>query len=155
MKRVLTLTVLCLVCLPAFAGEPKPKTVAAAKQEPPPKKPLFDRLGGKGAIEAVIDDFLGRVAKDERINAAFAVSNLPKVRLRLIELLCQVSSGPCTYSGRDLKTAHQGLSITAAQFDALAGHLVEALDERRVPEEEKSELLALVAPMKAEVVEEP
>jgi hemoglobin len=155
MKHLLTLTVLCLVCLPALAGDSKPKTVAAAKQEPPPKKPLFDRLGGKGAIEAVIDDFLGRIAKDERINAKFAVGDVPRVRQRLVELVCAGTGGPCVYSGRDMKTAHAGMKITTEQFDALVGHLVESLDEFKVPAAEKGELLGILGPMRASIVEEP
>jgi hemoglobin len=32
------------------------------------EKPLFDRLGGKDAITAVVDEFVARVAADKRIN---------------------------------------------------------------------------------------
>src|SRR5581483_553597 len=105
MKRVLTGAVLGLLCLSsaAFAGGEPGKKVAA-KESPPPaaKKPLFERLGGKSAIEAVIDDFLGRVAKDERINAGFAVGDVPRLRQRLVELVCAGTGGPCVYSGRDM-----------------------------------------------------
>ncbi len=120
-----------------------------------PKKPLFDRLGGKGAIEAVIDDFLGRVAHDERINAGFAVGSVPRVRQRLVELVCAGTGGPCTYSGRDMKSAHAGMAITGAQFDALVGHLVASLEKFKVPAQEKGDLLAILGPMRSAIVEEP
>ena len=157
MTRMLAVTVMCFV-LPAFAGDAKKVAAnAPAKQEtpPPPKKPLFERLGGKGAIEAVIDDFLGRVAKDERINALFAVGDVPRLRQRLVELVCQGTGGPCVYSGRDMKTAHQGMKITNEQFDALVGHLVATLDKFKVPAQEKNELLGVLGPMRASIVEEP
>ena len=32
---------------------------------------LYDRLGGKPAITAVVDEFVGNVAKDARINGRF------------------------------------------------------------------------------------
>ena len=115
---------------------------------------LYDRLGGKPAIEAVVDNFLGRVAADERINAGFAGSNVPKLRQRLVEQICQASGGPCTYSGRDMKTVHAGMNVTGAQFDALVGHLVEALDTFKVGEKEKSELLGVLSPMRGDIVEE-
>ena len=137
------------------AAEARPAPVAAtAKPAEAPKK-LFDRLGGKPAIEAVIDDFLGRVAGDELINSGFAVGHVPRLRQRLVELVCSASGGPCTYSGRDMGTVHAGMKITGAQFDALVGHLVATLDKFKVPAGEKGELLGLLGPMRSSIVEEP
>ncbi len=135
-------------------ARPAPAATAAAKPAEAPRK-LFDRLGGKPAIEAVIDDFLGRVAGDELINSGFAVGHVPRLRQRLVELVCAASGGPCTYSGRDMTTVHAGMKITTAQFNALVGHLVATLDKFKVPEGEKGELLGLLGPMKSSIVEEP
>lgn len=146
------LSLLLPLCLVACAGA-KPATKPEAKAEV--KKTLFDRLGGKPAVEAVIDDFLGRVSQDTSINAGFAVSHVPRIRQRLIELVCVGTGGPCTYSGRDMGTAHAGLGVTGAQFDALVGHLVATLDKFKVPATEKGELLGILGPMKPAIVEEP
>ncbi len=137
----------------AAAKPPAGETKAPATTEVPKK--LFDRLGGKGAIEAVIDDFLGRVAGDETINSGFAVGHVPRLRQRLVELVCAASGGPCTYSGRDMTTVHAGMKITGAQFDSLVGHLVATLDKFKVPAGEKGELLGLLGPMRSSIVEEP
>jgi hemoglobin len=148
-----TIALLCLMCALGCAGskeEVKPATAASSAS-----KSLFERLGGLGAIEAVVDDFFGRVAADPALNAQFAVSHVPRTRQRLIELVCAATGGPCTYSGRDMKTTHTGMAITEAQFNALAGHLVATLDKFKVPEKEKGELLALISPMKPDIVEEP
>ncbi len=155
MKTLLTVLVLCSAI--AFGAEVK--GTKTAKAETPmsaeaPKKPLFDRLGGKPAVEAVVDDFLGRVAKDERINSGFAVGDVPRLRQRLVELVCAGTGGPCVYSGRDMKTAHAGMRITNAQFDALVGHLVATLDKFKVPAQEKGELLGILGPMRGAIVEE-
>jgi hemoglobin len=117
-------------------------------------KTLFERLGGRPAVETVVDDFLGRVSQDERINASFAGAHLPRLRQRLIEQFCQASGGPCTYSGRDMKAVHAGMGITGVQFDALVGHLA-TLDKFKVPEKEKGELLSVLGPMRGDIVEEP
>ncbi len=147
------ITVLVLAAGVSFAaGAPPAKQVAA--KETPAKKSLFERLGGKPAVEAVIDDFLGRVAKDERINARFAVGHVPRLRQRLVELVCAGTGGPCVYSGRDMKSSHAGMGITNAQFDALVGHLVATLDKFKVPAQEKGELLAILGPMRGVIVEE-
>jgi hemoglobin len=128
---------------------------AAGERPSSPKKSLFARLGGRAAVEAVVDDFLGRVARDQTINSGFAVSHVPRVRQRLVELICAGTGGPCTYSGRDMEKAHAGQGITNSQFDALVGHLVATLDKYQVPTVEKGELLALLAPMRAVIVEAP
>ena len=147
---------LCLLCALAGCASSQP----VVNPEPGAAGPgasakLFDRLGGRPALEAVVDDFLGRVEGDERINASFAGSHVPRLRQRLIELLCAGTGGGCTYTGRDMKTVHTGMGITSAQFDALAGHLVATLDKFKVPQREKGELLAIVGPMKKDIVEEP
>jgi len=158
--RLLPLLVACLV---GFAttktAETKPAdppaSAAKADAKAAPKKPLFERLGGKPAIEAVIDDFLGRVSQDTTINSGFAVGHVPHIRQRLIELVCVGTGGPCTYSGRDMTTVHAGQGITGAQFDSLVGHLVATLDKFKVPSAEKNELLGVLGPMRPAIVEEP
>jgi hemoglobin len=116
---------------------------------------LYQRLGGQPAVEAVVDDFVGRLAKDERVNATFAGSHVPRLRKRLVELVCFATGGPCTYSGRDMKTVHTGMNITHASFDIVVGHLVATLERFKVPAGEKSELLGLLGPMRSDIVEEP
>jgi hemoglobin len=152
---LLAAAIACAACATSKAAEPAPASGGSGRAASNANRSLFDRLGGKSALEAVVDDFLGRVATDERINAPFAGANLPKLRQRLVELFCAGTGGPCTYSGRDMKTAHAGLGVTGAQFDALAGDLVATLDKLKVPEKEKGEVLAIVGPMKKDIVEEP
>ena len=113
---------------------------------------LYERLGGKGAITAVVEDFVGRVAADKRINGKFALANIPRLKMLLVEQICAASGGPCTYTGRDMKTAHAGMGITGPQFDALVEDLVATLDKFKVPAREKNELLSVLGPMKSDIV---
>ena len=113
---------------------------------------LYERLGGKGAITAVVEDFVGRVAADKRINGKFALANIPRLKMLLVEQICAASGGPCTYTGHDMKTAHAGMGITGAQFDALVEDLVATLDKFKVPAREKNELLSVLGPMKSDIV---
>src|SRR5437660_351260 len=115
-------------------------------------KSLYERLGGKPAITAVVDDFVGRVAADNRINGKFANANIPRLKMLLVEQICAASGGPCTYTGRDMKTAHAGMGITGGQFDALVEDLVATLDKFKVPAREKNELLSVLGPMKSDIV---
>jgi hemoglobin len=52
-----------------------------------------------------------------------------------------------------MKTSHQGLGITNAQWDGAAAHLVASLDKFKVPEKEKGEVLAFVTSLKKDIVE--
>src|SRR5438034_10006932 len=113
---------------------------------------LYDRLGGKPAITAVIDDFVGRVAADNRINGKFVNANIPHLKMMLVEQVCQASGGPCTYTGPDMKTIHAGMQITNEQFDALVGDLVESLNKFHVGEREKDDLLSVLGPMRKDIV---
>ena len=113
---------------------------------------LYERLGKKEAITAVVDDFVGRVAKDDRINGKFANADIPRLKTLLVEQICAASGGPCTYTGRDMKTTHAGMNITSEQFDALVGDLIATLNKFKVPERETSELLSALGPMKKDIV---
>jgi hemoglobin len=117
-----------------------------------PQKSLYDRLGGQPAVTAVVDDFVGNVAADNRINGFFARTDIPRLKKNLVDQICQGTGGPCMYTGRDMRTAHKGMNITDAQFNALVEDLVKTLDKFKVPEKEKGELLGVLGPMKPQIV---
>ena len=116
------------------------------------KKSLYQRLGGKPAITAVVNDFVGNVAADKRINGFFAKTDIPRLKRLLVEQICAGSGGPCKYTGRDMKTAHRGMGVKGRDFEALVEDLVKSLDKFKVPKREKGELLAILGPMRADIV---
>jgi hemoglobin len=116
------------------------------------KKSLYDRLGGKPAITAVVDDFIGNVAGDSRINRRFANANIPRLKTMLVDQICEASGGPCKYTGANMLDAHRGMNITDAEFTALVEDLVKSLDKFKVPAQEKTELLTALGGMKPQIV---
>jgi hemoglobin len=129
------------------------------KAAPPVARSLWDRLGGEPAVRAVVHDFVMAAASDPRVNfdrnGMFALDDKAVAQLeqRLVELVSAVGGGPLKYSGRDMKTAHQGMRITDAEFDALAGHLIAVLKKYNVPQKEIDELVGAVASTRKDVVE--
>lgn len=113
---------------------------------------LYDRLGGKPAITAVVDDFVANVAADQRINARFANANIGRLKQMLVAQICAGTGGPCSYTGRDMQSAHRGMNISDAEFGALVEDLVTTLDKFKVPAKEKQDLLAVLGPMKPAIV---
>jgi hemoglobin len=117
------------------------------------KNSLYSRLGGKPAITAVVDDFVGNVAADKRINKFFANTDIPRLKRLLVEQICAGSGGPCRYTGRDMKSSHRGLGIGNSDFDALVQDLAKSLNKFKVPAREQKELVALLAPLRKDIVE--
>jgi hemoglobin len=123
------------------------------------RKPLWDRLGGQKAVEAVVHDFVLAAAPDPKVNFlrdgrfSLDADGLKTLERRLVELVSAVSGGPLRYTGRDMKAAHRGMKITDAEFDALAGHLVATLKKYQVPQTEIDELVGIVASTRKDIVE--
>ena len=127
--------------------------VAAEPEAAAPEKSLYDRLGGDTSIKAVVDEFVANVGADTRINNYFANADLDRLKGHLVNQIGEASGGPQQYTGRDMKTTHAGMGIDEPAFNALVEDLVKALDKFAVPEKEKSELLAVLGPMKGDIVE--
>lgn len=152
-----TLLIIAGVMLSVTGCNTMDSTTGSAMSKPTAmaEKSLYDRLGGKPAITAVVDDFVGRVAADSRINGKFANADIPRLKTLLVEQICQASGGPCTYTGRSMKATHAGMGVSSGDFDALVGDLVATLSKFKVPEREKNELLGALGPMKGDIVEKP
>jgi len=120
--------------------------------KPMMQKSLYDRLGGKDAITAVVDDFVGNVAVDKRINGFFAKADIPRLKRNLVDQICSATGGPCAYTGKDMKTAHKGMGITDADFNALVEDLTKSLNKFSVPAKEQGELLGILGPLKPQIV---
>ena len=114
---------------------------------------LYERLGGLDAITAVVDSFVARCAGDDRINSKFERTDVPRLKKMLIDQVCAATGGPCTYTGRDMRETHDGMQVTAGEFDALVADLVTTLDEFDVPKAEQGELLGLLGTMREDIVE--
>jgi hemoglobin len=119
---------------------------------------LYKSLGGKKAIVAVVNDFVGRVAADNRINSFFKATAADPMRLatfekNLVDQICEAAGGPCKYQGKDMKTAHAGMGISGGDFDALVEDLVASLDKFMVKDADKQALLGVLGPMKKDIVE--
>lgn len=130
----------------------------AGETAPPAAKPLYERLGGVYPIAAVVDDFIDRLLVNATLNANPAINaardRVPKAGLKfhVTAMVCQVTGGPCTYTGRDMKTAHAHLNITEKEWDAMVVDFRVTLDRFKVPKAEQDELVAIVGSTKPQIV---
>jgi hemoglobin len=114
---------------------------------------LYTRLGGQAGIEAVAGQFVTNITTDSRVSHYFVDTDVAQFKNNMAKLLAQLTGGPKNYVGRDMKTTHTGLGVSGADFDAVIEDLVKSLDQFKVGEKEKSELLAILAPLRKDIVE--
>jgi hemoglobin len=127
-------------------------TLSLATFAADPAKSLYERLGGKPALTAVVGELWAQVAADARINARFAHTQPAVFGAQLVDFLCQASGGPCKYTGADMKKAHTGMKLSDAEFTALAEDTVKALDKFSVPATEKGEVMNMLGGLKGDVI---
>src|SRR5262249_33360162 len=91
--------------------------------------------------------------KDDRINQKFARTNVDRVIKEFVDLICQTTGGPCTYTGRDMTEAHLNMGVTSGEFQAFVEDVVAVLDDFKGGKAEQDELLNLLAPQQGEIAE--
>lgn len=122
------------------------------------EKPLYERLGGQPAIEAVANGLVDRILADNRVNkwfvhAAASTENANTYKAKLAVFICAGVGGPCKYTGLDMVAAHKGRGVTSEAFEAVAQDLVAQLDQLKVPEKEKHEVMEIIGSLKPSIVQ--
>lgn len=113
---------------------------------------LYQQLGGQAGVERVVDGLLDNIARDDRIFPLFRDGNPDRLRSKLIEQVCNLSGGPCAYTGDTMAQSHGGMHITEAQFNALVEDLILAMEREKITVSAQNRLLALLAPMRPEII---
>ena len=122
------------------------------------EKSLYARLGGYDALAAATDDLLRRVYSDPQIGIYWkghSKDSLRRERQLVVDFLCAAFGGPGMYTGRDMKTSHEGLGISESDWQVFVKHTGATLDTLGVHGKEREEFLAAAASLKGEIVERP
>jgi hemoglobin len=112
---------------------------------------LYQALGGQDGIVHITDDFVANLLADPRTSPYFEGVTIKRLKGKLSEEFCVLSGGPCVYTGRPIKRAHEGLKIDRAAFDALVEDLQKSMDKHDIPFHTQNKFLALLAPMYRDV----
>ena len=117
------------------------------------------RMGGYDVIAAVADDFIAWIIADKQLGrffvGGFSEARVKTIRQQVVNLLCELTGGSCFYMGRDMKTAHQGLGITEADWKIAVDLLLPRSTKHQVAPQEQSEFLQIIGDMKDMIVENP
>jgi hemoglobin len=129
-------------------------TASAAAKD----KTLYERLGGYEAISAVVEKFADRLFADPKISQFFigmSDDTRQSFKQKNKNLLCNVTGGPCKVISRPAGDAHHGLGITGGDFEVVAGHLKDVLNEFKVPAREQDEVFAIILSLRPKIVDRP
>ncbi|MDF1763373.1 MAG: group 1 truncated hemoglobin [Oleibacter sp.] len=113
---------------------------------------LYENLGGQAGIANIVDGFLEEISYDREIYPFFAKSNIKRVRSKLEEQFCHLSSGPCVYTGDDMKSVHTGMNIDEAHFNRVVELLQTAMTKADIDFPTQNKLLQKLAPMRADML---
>jgi hemoglobin len=119
---------------------------------------LYDRLGGIYSIATVVDDFIDRIMVDDRLNANPRVDEahhrvMPAgFKYLVTEQLADAAGGPQRYTGRSMEDSHREMLITAEEWEAFVEDLNQTLDKFDVPQQERSEVLAIIDSTRGDIV---
>lgn len=112
-----------------------------------PDDSLYQQLGEREGIENVVEDLLYLIVEDERINQQFKGMDVARFHQNLTDQLCELSGGPCSYTGREMRELHSDMDITDTQFNALAENLILAMEQNDIPTGAQNRLIKQLLPL--------
>ncbi|SNB58584.1 hemoglobin [Marinobacter sp. es.042] len=112
-----------------------------------PENSLYQQLGEREGIANVVEDLLYLIVEDERINQQFKGMDVAQFHRNLTDQLCELSGGPCAYTGREMRELHSDMAITDTQFNALAENLILAMEKNDIPTGAQNRLIKQLLPL--------
>ncbi len=121
------------------------------------QKTLYQRLGGYDVVAAIMDNTGPLVINDPELSKFFTEDDEEmgrRGRQLAVNLFCELAGGPCFYTGPDMKDIHRGLGITNEHWQSFLGYLGETLDELNIDSDEKTDVIAVFAGLKGDIVDQ-
>lgn len=142
------------------ATEPKPREQPKPSASPSASA-LLKEFGGVEALRPVMRDFVALALHDPKVDFTrggkfdFDAEARKRLEEGLADYFASALGNSGAYRGRDMKSAHEGMQISTAQFDALLGHLRDVLKKHQVPEALAAEIVKAFEATRPHVVEKP
>ena len=109
---------------------------------------LYQKLGGKEAVNIAVDKFYEKVLADDRVKHFFANTDMKAQRNHQKAFMTYAFGGADTFSGRSMREAHahlvSGMGLDDSHFDAIAENLVVTLQELGISQELIDEVVKIV-----------
>jgi len=106
---------------------------------------LYERLGGRDGIRAVVDEFYDELLTDEELGPLFRGADMEKLRRTQTEFLCEAAGGPETYDAEPVREAHLHVPFSSDDIQRAIALLYGSLDEFDVSDEDADAVVGAVA----------
>lgn len=120
------------------------------------KQTLYDRIGGRDAVNAAVDIFYDKILADGRVSEFFDGVDMKRQRAKQKAFMTYAFGGAPDYSGESLRKAHEKLVIEKGlsddHFDAVAEDLVHTLEDLNVPASLINEVVEIVSSTRNDVL---
>jgi hemoglobin len=117
------------------------------------KESLYERLGGRPAIAAIVDQFYERVLRDLELVVFFGGTGFEKQRKHMVAFFIRLLGGPDEYVGQSLREAHRGMGIEERHFVRLVCHLQSSLESAGVELEDLHEIMSVAMSFQDDVLD--
>jgi len=117
---------------------------APARAQRQRAKPLYERLGGREAIAAVVTDIVELHFTEPLTKPLTKGVDQAKLTRLVVEWLCQAAGGDVKYTGRDIVSSHAHLGMTDVHFMAAGEQIMRCLKKYGVPEPEIQEVMCAI-----------
>lgn len=145
-----------MVCLSLSACTSAYKPVKASSSEgvttDRTSRTLFSELGGHEGIQALSHQFIKEIAANKRVRSRFAKTDIGRFDRMFQEHICSLAGGPCTYTGDTMQKTHGGMNIQPSEFNEMVANLIRAMEARQLPVTTQNRLLAILSPMRSDVI---
>lgn len=113
---------------------------------------LYTELGGKEGIEKIVDNFIDEFSYNREVIKHFEKTDFDRFRAKLIEQICNISGGPCEYTGQSMLEVHQKMNVSEAEFNSMVDDLYKAMQRANISVAAQNRLIALLAPMRSDII---
>lgn len=117
-----------------------------------PRRTLYEELGAETGVQALVDQLVQEFARDPRVVPSFRDTEIRHFKRMFALHLCELSDGPCVYTGASMREAHAHLRIDQALFNAVVEDLQAAMNARGYAQTTQNRLLQRLAPLRDEVL---
>lgn len=135
--------------------DPYIQSNANAGADPLGGEKLARAFGGRAGIQRIAERTVDLAEADPRIAEIFVSHDMVRLKRTLGEQFCYLLNAGCDYTGRTMRSSHEGLGVTRKDLNALVENLQVAMREAKVPFAAQNKLLSRLAPMSREIVERP
>ena len=120
------------------------------------EKTIFEKIGGKDAVNIAVEIFYKKVLADDRIKMFFEDINMIQQRAHQKAFLTYVFGGSSKYDGKSLREAHKKLveqkGLNESHFNAVAENLVATLNDLNIQQDLIDEIVALLLTVKNDIL---